>query len=84
MTDSSIVLLPRQAMIQTLHTDTVFSQLFTRYLLARNIRIEDDLVDQLFNSMVRGCLGVRDVGIIAIPVARESTLRELDTSELVY
>jgi CRP-like cAMP-binding protein len=50
MTDSSIVLLPRQAMIQTLHTDTVFSELFTRYLLARNIRIEEDLVDQLFNS----------------------------------
>ena len=50
MTESSIVLLARQAMIQALHEDAVFSERFTRHLLSRNIRIEEDLVDQLFNS----------------------------------
>jgi len=50
MTDSSIVRLPKQLMIQALHRDAVFSELFTTYLLARNIRMEEDLVDQLFNS----------------------------------
>ena len=50
MTESSIVRLPKQAMIRALHRDEVFSELFTTYLLARNIRMEEDLVDQLFNS----------------------------------
>jgi CRP-like cAMP-binding protein len=50
MTESSVLRLPKQLMIRTLHRDGVFSELFTRYLLARNIRMEEDLVDQLFNS----------------------------------
>jgi CRP-like cAMP-binding protein len=50
MTDSSIVHLPKQATIRALHRDPVFSELFTTYLLSRNIRMEEDLVDQLFNS----------------------------------
>ena len=50
MTDSSIVLVPRLTMIGALHEDAEFSELFIAYLLSRNIRIEEDLVDQLFNS----------------------------------
>jgi len=50
MTDSAIVSLPKQTMIQALHGDPQFSDTFTAYLLSRNIRIEEDLVDQLFNS----------------------------------
>jgi CRP/FNR family transcriptional regulator, cyclic AMP receptor protein len=50
MTDSSIVLVPRLTMIRALHEDAEFSELFIAYLLSRNIRIEEDLVDQLFNS----------------------------------
>jgi CRP/FNR family transcriptional regulator, cyclic AMP receptor protein len=50
MTESSVLRLPKHLMIRTLHRDGVFSELFTRYLLARNIRMEEDLVDQLFNS----------------------------------
>jgi len=50
MTESAIVRLPRQTMIRALHRDAVFSELFTTYLLSRNIRMEEDLVDQLFNS----------------------------------
>jgi CRP/FNR family transcriptional regulator, cyclic AMP receptor protein len=37
-------------MIQALQRDSVFAGLFTTYLLSRNIRMEEDLVDQLFNS----------------------------------
>jgi CRP-like cAMP-binding protein len=37
-------------MIQALHGEHSFSDLFVAYLLARNIRYEEDLVDQLFNS----------------------------------
>jgi CRP/FNR family transcriptional regulator, cyclic AMP receptor protein len=48
--ECSIVRLPKPAMIQALHRDSVFAELFTTYLLSRNIRMEEDLVDQLFNS----------------------------------
>ena len=36
--------------MRLLHSDQRFSELFTTYLLSHNIRIEEDLVDQLFNS----------------------------------
>jgi CRP/FNR family cyclic AMP-dependent transcriptional regulator len=49
-TDSSITLLPKPAMLRALHNDPEFSEVFITYLLSRNIRIEEDLVDQLFNS----------------------------------
>jgi CRP/FNR family cyclic AMP-dependent transcriptional regulator len=38
------------AMITTLHDEPAFSELFMAYLLTRNSRIEEDLIDQLFNS----------------------------------
>ena len=50
MTEASIVRLPKQTMIRVLHRDPAFSELFTAYLLSRNVRMEEDLVDQLFNS----------------------------------
>jgi CRP/FNR family transcriptional regulator, cyclic AMP receptor protein len=50
MTDSSIVVLPKPAMLRALHNDPEFAETFTTYLLIRNIRMEEDLVDQLFNS----------------------------------
>jgi CRP/FNR family transcriptional regulator, cyclic AMP receptor protein len=37
-------------MMQVLHQQHTFSDLFVAYLLARNVRYEEDLVDQLFNS----------------------------------
>ena len=49
-TECSVTRLEKSAMIAVLHTDRVFSALFISYLLTRNIRIEEDLVDQLFNS----------------------------------
>jgi CRP/FNR family cyclic AMP-dependent transcriptional regulator len=50
MTESSIERLAKPTMIRTLHRDAVFAESFTAYLLTRNIRMEEDLVDQLFNS----------------------------------
>lgn len=50
LTESSIVRLPKETMIRVLHRDGLFSEMFTTYLLLRNIRIEEDLVDHLFNS----------------------------------
>src|SRR6185503_13170498 len=50
LTESSVLRLPKQAMIRALHRDAAFAEVFTAYLLSRNIRMEEDLVDQLFNS----------------------------------
>jgi CRP-like cAMP-binding protein len=50
MTEASIVRLPKQTMIRVLHRDPAFSEMFTAYLLSRNVRMEEDLVDQLFDS----------------------------------
>jgi CRP-like cAMP-binding protein len=48
--DATILRLRKRAMVRLLRTDKKFSELFTTYLLSRNIRYEEDLVDQLFNS----------------------------------
>jgi CRP-like cAMP-binding protein len=50
MSDCSIMRLQKADVIGVLHDQPAFSELFLRYLLSRNIRIEEDLVDQLFNS----------------------------------
>ena len=50
MSDCSIVRLEKAAMIRVLHEEPAFSAMFLAYLLSRNLRIEADLVDQLFNS----------------------------------
>jgi CRP-like cAMP-binding protein len=50
LTDCTILRIDKSAMIQALHREHTFSDLFVAYLLARNIRYEEDLVDQLFNS----------------------------------
>src|ERR1039458_1650098 len=48
--ETSLVQFSKETMMRLLHTDPKFSELFTTYLLSRNIRFEEDLVDQLFNS----------------------------------
>ena len=47
---STIVRIAKQAMINLLHEEPSFSELFISYMLSRNIRIQEDLVDHLFNS----------------------------------
>ena len=50
MTDCELLRVDKKAMMMALHCEHAFSDLFVAYLLARNIRYEEDLVDQLFNS----------------------------------
>jgi CRP/FNR family transcriptional regulator, cyclic AMP receptor protein len=50
MEDSMITRLEKATMIATIHNEPDFSELFMAYLLSRNGRIEEDLLDQLFNS----------------------------------
>ena len=47
---SSIIRVGRSTMVRLLHREPEFAELFIAYLLTRNVRIEEDLVDQLFNS----------------------------------
>jgi CRP-like cAMP-binding protein len=50
MTDSVIVRLEKAAIVRVIHQEPTFSELFIAHLLGRSIRVEADLVDQLFNS----------------------------------
>lgn len=48
--EATIVRITKEAMIRLLHSEQEFSEAFISYLLSRNSRLEEDLVDQLFNS----------------------------------
>jgi CRP-like cAMP-binding protein len=50
MTDCAVLRIDKKAMMEALHREHSFSDMFVAYLLTRNIRYEEDLVDQLFNS----------------------------------
>ncbi|MGA7363933.1 MAG: Crp/Fnr family transcriptional regulator [Candidatus Sulfotelmatobacter sp.] len=50
LTDCSVLRIEKKAMMEALHRQHEVSDMFVAYLLARNIRYEEDLVDQLFNS----------------------------------
>jgi CRP/FNR family transcriptional regulator, cyclic AMP receptor protein len=50
MSECSILRLEKSGVIRLLHDEPAFSELLLHHLLSRNIRIEEDLVDQLFNS----------------------------------
>jgi CRP/FNR family transcriptional regulator, cyclic AMP receptor protein len=47
---SSVLIIDKEAMVRLLHEEPAFSDRFISYMLTRNMRIEADLVDQLFNS----------------------------------
>jgi CRP/FNR family transcriptional regulator, cyclic AMP receptor protein len=50
MTESVIMRLDKASIVRVLHDEPTFSEFFMRHLLSRNARVEEDLVDQLFNS----------------------------------
>ena len=50
LTDCELMQIDKQAMMLALHREHTLSDMFVAYLLGRNIRYEEDLVDQLFNS----------------------------------
>jgi CRP/FNR family transcriptional regulator, cyclic AMP receptor protein len=47
---TSVLVIQKNEMIRVLHSEHEFSDRFIAYMLARNIRVEEDLIDQLFNS----------------------------------
>jgi len=49
MTDCILLEIAKKKMISVLHSEPVFSDFFVAYLLTRNMRYEEDLIDQLFN-----------------------------------
>ncbi len=50
ITHSAILVIEKREMMRVLHAEHVLSDRFMSYILSRNIRIEEDLIDQLFNS----------------------------------
>ena len=50
MTDCSVMRIDKKSMMEVIHRERAFADMFVAYLLTRNIRHEEDLVDQLFNS----------------------------------
>lgn len=86
LTACSIMKLEKSEVIRTLHDQPAFSEAFLAYLLSRNIRIEDDLVDQLFNSsekrlarvlLLLAQFGKEEVPQTVIPKISQETLAEI-------
>ncbi len=50
LTPTTLLVIEKKEMIRVLHSEHAFSDRFMAYMLSRNIRIEEDLIDQLFNS----------------------------------
>src|ERR1700730_18434369 len=50
ITPTTLLVIEKKEMIRVLHAEHAFSDRFLAYMLTRNIRIEQDLIDQLFNS----------------------------------
>jgi CRP/FNR family cyclic AMP-dependent transcriptional regulator len=53
ITPTTLLVIEKKEMIRVLHAEHAFSDRFVSYMLTRNIRVEEDLVDQLFNSSER-------------------------------
>ena len=86
ITDCSVMRIDKKSMMEVLHREHAFSDMFVAYLLTRNIRYEEDLVDQLFNSsekrLARVLLLLARFGKdgkpeVAIPKISQETLAEM-------
>jgi CRP/FNR family transcriptional regulator, cyclic AMP receptor protein len=86
ITPSVILLIEKARMVRLLHRQHAMSDRFISHMLARNIRIEEDLIDQLFNSsekrLARALLllaryGKRDKPVRVVPKVSQATLAEM-------
>ena len=86
MTDCSVMRVDKKSMMEVLHREHAFSDMFVAYLLSRNIRYEEDLVDQLFNSsekrlarilLLLAHFGKEGVPETVIPKISQETLAEM-------
>ena len=83
---SSIVRIEKQAMIDVLHNEPTFSELFMAHLLTRTLRIQEDLIDQLFNSaekrlartlLLLATCEKKGTSALVIPKISQETLAEM-------
>ena len=86
MTDCELLRIDKKAMILALHREQSFSDLFVEHLLTRNIRYEEDLVDQLYNSsekrlartlLLLARFGKEGITETVIPKISQETLAEM-------
>ena len=86
MSECQLLRIDKKAMMGALHREHAFSDLFVAYLLARNIRYEEDLVDQLFNSsekrlarvlLMLAHFGKEGVPETVVPKISQETLAEM-------
>src|SRR4051812_6233757 len=84
--DSTILAVEKAEMVRLLHTQHALSDRFISHMLARNLRIEEDLIDQLFNSsekrLARTLLllaryGKHDTRVRSVPPISQKTLAEM-------
>lgn len=82
---SSVLVIEKQKMTELLHTQHAFADRFLQHMLARNVRVEEDLVDQLFNSsekrLARALLLMARYGMpdqqLSLPKMSQATLAEM-------
>jgi CRP/FNR family transcriptional regulator, cyclic AMP receptor protein len=86
ITPTTLLVIEKKEMSRVLHTERAFSDRFVAYMLERNIRIEQDLIDQLFNSsekrLARTLLllaryGKQDEPQKVLPTISQETLAEM-------
>jgi CRP-like cAMP-binding protein len=86
MSECTIMRIKKAAMVRVLHDEPTFSELFLHHVLFRNIRIEEDLVDQLFNSsekrlarvlLLLANFGKEGTTELVIPQMSQETLAEI-------
>jgi CRP-like cAMP-binding protein len=86
MTDCDLLRINKKTMMEALHREHALSDMFVAYLLGRNIRYEEDLVDQLFNSsekrlarilLLLAHFGKEGVPQTVIPKISQETLAEM-------
>jgi CRP/FNR family transcriptional regulator, cyclic AMP receptor protein len=87
MEDSLVTAIARKAMIAVLHEQPAFSEMFMSYLLSRNSRIEEDLIDQLFNSserrLARLLLLLANFGKDGAPLAISPNISQETLAEMI-
>jgi CRP/FNR family transcriptional regulator, cyclic AMP receptor protein len=86
LTTSTVLRIERQEMVRVLSRERALSEVFVTYLLARNVRIQEDLIDQMFNSsekrLARALLllarfGKESKPEMVIPKISQETLAEM-------
>jgi CRP/FNR family transcriptional regulator, cyclic AMP receptor protein len=84
---TTLLVIPKDEMLQALHGDKAFADRFIAYMLKRNLKVESDLVDQLFNStekrLARALLLLAQYGKDGKPETTVATISQETLAELV-